>query len=391
MVKYQGKYSNLIKEVKQKLENSLNANIDEWNLDSNNIMETKTKAKLNLPDNSENQVINKVVDAVKKTGWDNGEIINDYSLNDKLDNEFYYNSIIDEMKSNNIQLANTYEGIRNQIIEYIFDNMDNKNSIAFKIIDDIYRDSAEYTLRNIKNELIDNNIYREINTKMSIDELIQHLKKYGTGNCWAKKYNKAESYNSGYVGTPYIFIGKATDKNISWYDSILLRMINEDENEIRLKNNVPVQITKIINKNTKKRYNVNQVFSTGDKYSYAVLFKESKQTISENKLDEIKQDFLYLKSCDKILLTVFPETYDISLTAIKQGQKPETFDYSFYKDRPKFMNLLRHLLARFNKGPVKGTDEIIKRRADSINQKEISMEAVKAIFNSYYGKIKVSV
>ena len=357
----------------------------------NVIVEAKHRKKLNLPDNSENQVINKVINAIRNNRWDTGEIINNYILFTELAYSHYLDAIIDEMENNKIHLKNTYEKIYNQAINYIYKNMNNQNSLAFKITDDIYRNSAEHILQNIKNELIDNNIYREIDTKLSINELLQHLKEYGTGNCWAKQYDKAESYNSDYNGTSYIFVGQATDKNISWYDSILLRMVNEDENEIRLRNNAPIRITKIINKDTKKRYNVNQVFSTGDKYNYPISFNESKQNINENKLSEVQEDIKYILSSDTVLFSCDPSTYDFMLKCLKQGQKPEYFYFNFYKNRPTFMNLCRSLLYRFTGNKIKGTDELIKKKISSYDGYSISKEAIKVILNGYYGKIKVGI
>ena len=362
-----------------------------WDSNSNSIMEVKHRKKLNLPNNSENQVVDKVINAIRNRGWDNGEIVNEYILFKELIYSSYYNNLLDEMIANKIKFKNTDEKIYKQAINYILNNMDNSNSVAYKIVDDIYRGSIEYILQNLENELIDNNIYREINTNMSINELIQHLKKYGTGNCWAKHYDKAESYNGGYDGTSYIFVGQATDKNISWYDSILLRTINEDENEIRLRNNAPVRIIKIIDKNNKKRYNINQVLSTGDKYSYAVSFKESKQNINENKLSEIQEDIKYILSSDAILFSCDPSTYDFMLKCLKQGQKPEYFYFNFYKNRPTFMNLCRSLLYRFTGNKIKGTDELIKKKISSYDGYSISKEAIKVILNGYYGKIKVGI
>lgn len=355
------------------------------------IMEARHGKKLNLPNNSENQVINKVVNAIRTRGWDSGDIINEFILRSELIYSPYYDDLVREMMKNNIKVMDEDEELYNQAIKYILDNMDNPNSYAYKITDDIYKSSAEYVLGNLEKELKDNNIYREIHTRLSISELLKHLQKHGTGNCWAKQYENAESYNGDYSGNSYIFVGQATDKNISWYDSILLRIVNEEEDEIRLKNNAPVKITKIINKDNKKRYNINQFFSTGDKYSYAVSFRESKQNINENKLAEVQEDIKYILSSDAILFSCDPTTYDFMLKCLKQGQKPEYFYFNFYKNRPIFMNLCRSLLYRFTGNKIKGSDELIKKKISSYDGYSISKEAVKVILNGYYGKIKVGI
>lgn len=116
----------------------------------NVIVEAKHRKKLNLPDNSENQVINKVINAIRNNRWDTGEIINNYILFTELAYSHYLDAIIDEMENNKIHLKNTYEKIYNQAINYIYKNMNNQNSLAFKITDDIYRNSAEHILQNIK-------------------------------------------------------------------------------------------------------------------------------------------------------------------------------------------------------------------------------------------------
>ena len=73
------------------------------------------------------------------------------------------------------------------------------------------------------------------------------------------------------------------------------------------------------------------------------------------------------------------------LKCFKQGQKTEYFYFNFYKNKPKFINLCRHLLSRFNDTKVTGTDESIKQKISNYDGQSISKEGVQAILNGYYG------
>ena len=86
----------------------------------------------------------------------------------------------------------------------------------------------------------------------------------------------------------YVLVGELTDKNINWVATLILRVIYEEENEIRLKADVPVKLVKIIDRNTNKRYNVNKIFSSGNKLAYD-QYNESKNNLNEG----VNPQYLY--------------------------------------------------------------------------------------------------
>lgn len=114
-------------------------------------------------------------------------------------------------------------------------------------------------------------------------------------------------------------------------------------------------------------------------------------SLNENKFSEIQENIKYILSSDAVLFSCDPSTYDFMLKCLKQGHKPEYFDFNFYKDRPKFIKLCRSLLSRFIGKKVTGTDENIKRRIASYDGQSISKEGIKTILNGYYGNIKVGI
>lgn len=114
-------------------------------------------------------------------------------------------------------------------------------------------------------------------------------------------------------------------------------------------------------------------------------FLLKKNVLTENKLTEIQEDIKYIMSSDAILFSCDPASYEFMLKCFKQGQKTEYFYFNFYKNKPKFINLCRHLLSRFNDTKVTGTDESIKQKISNYDGQSISKEGVQAILNGYYG------
>lgn len=114
-------------------------------------------------------------------------------------------------------------------------------------------------------------------------------------------------------------------------------------------------------------------------------FLLKKNVLTENKLTEIQENIKYIMSSDVILFSCDPASYEFMLKCFKQGQKTEYFYFNFYKNKPKFINLCRHLLSRFNDTKVTGTDESIKQKISNYDGQSISKEGVQAILNGYYG------
>ena len=114
-------------------------------------------------------------------------------------------------------------------------------------------------------------------------------------------------------------------------------------------------------------------------------FLLKKNVLTENKLTEIQEDIKYIMSSDAILFSCDPASYEFMLKCFKQGQKTEYFYFNFYKNKPKFINLCRHLLSHFNDTKVTGTDESIKQKISNYDGQSISKEGVQAILNGYYG------
>lgn len=114
-------------------------------------------------------------------------------------------------------------------------------------------------------------------------------------------------------------------------------------------------------------------------------FLLKKNVLTENKLTEIQEDIKYIMSSDAILFSCDPASYEFMLKCFKQGQKTEYFYFNFYKNKPKFINLCRHLLSRFNGKKITGTDESIKQKISNYDGQSISKEGVQAILNGYYG------
>ena len=181
-----------------------------------------------------------------------------------------------------------------EILNYFDEYSNDKNSLAYKIFYDLSIERIEGVFINLNYEMIDNKIYREISTPKDIKQVLEYSEKNGLGCCWAKRYDMATAYygnedidNNLPPINNYVLVGELTDKNINWVATLILRAIYEEENEIRLKADVPVKLVKIIDRNTNKRYNVNKIFSSGNKLAYD-QYNESK-----NIMESVNTQYLY--------------------------------------------------------------------------------------------------
>lgn len=166
----------------------------------------------------------------------------------------------------------------------------NKNADAGGIITQVVKGMVGEYFDRISNDLQkefeqNNLIYRMIDSDKSPKEIAQILKTNGTGNCWAKQEENAKAYYGGNNYNEYCLIGEATMDNVNWETTIFLRMMAEEENEVRLRKDYPIHIVGIKyyhynedNKLDKKDHmKVDMTLSVGHSY----VFEESKQPIVE--------------------------------------------------------------------------------------------------------------
>ena len=166
----------------------------------------------------------------------------------------------------------------------------NKNADAGGIITQVVKGMVGEYFDRISNDLQkefeqNNLIYRMIDSDKSPKEIAQILKTNGTGNCWAKQEENAKAYYGGNNYNEYCLIGEATMDNVNWETTIFLRMMAEEENEVRLRKDYPIHIVGIKyyhynedNKLDKKDHmKVDMTLSVGHSY----VFEESKQPIAE--------------------------------------------------------------------------------------------------------------
>lgn len=112
-----------------------------------------------------------------------------------------------------------------------------------------------------------NDIYRAISSNKKIDDFINDLKQYGTGNCWGINYRYANAIERDKShNNIYVLKGEIDDKNIDWTKTIALQTQDDSEGEIRLKINAPIHISQIILGNEMK--DVDLDLNTGSKYAY---------------------------------------------------------------------------------------------------------------------------
>ena len=162
----------------------------------------------------------------------------------------------------------------------------NKNADAGGIITQVVKGMVGEYFDRISNDLQkefeqNNLIYRMIDSDKSPKEIAQILKTNGTGNCWAKQEENAKAYYGKGNYNEYCLIGETTIDNVNWETTIFLRMMAEEENEVRLKKDSPIHIVGIKyyhynedNKLDKKDHmKVDMTLSVGHSY----VFNESKQ------------------------------------------------------------------------------------------------------------------
>ena len=238
----------------------------------NIINEERHGTKLNIPYNRHNILLDRLIKKIDNTL--SNDILNEFNVLSVIDFYDFKDEVLSEMNKSEDEVDD------DSIADYVLNNLNNEDSIASIIKYKFYQDRLEEIWQNLNNDLYDNKIYRKIVTNKSLDEVIKYSEKNGVGCCWAKNYNKSYAYFTNYSDKSkplhtYIFVGIATDKNINWDATLILRMQDEEEDEIRLQANKPIMISKIIDVDNKKRDNINKVFSSGEKLSYAQFLDES--------------------------------------------------------------------------------------------------------------------
>ena len=175
----------------------------------------------------------------------------------------------------------------------------NKNADAGGIITQVVKGMVGEYFDRISNDLQkefeqNNLIYRMIDSDKSPKEIAQILKTNGTGNCWAKQEENAKAYYGKGNYNEYCLIGETTIDNVNWETTIFLRMMAEEENEVRLKKDSPIHIVGIKyyhynedNKLDKKDHmKVDMTLSVGHSY----VFNESEQVNESIAYAEMNDD-----------------------------------------------------------------------------------------------------
>lgn len=169
----------------------------------------------------------------------------------------------------------------NWVANYINKNA-NKRGIVSKVVNNMISEYFDRISEDLQEEFEQNNlIYRMIDSDKSPKEIAQILKTNGTGNCWAKQEEYAKAYYGNGNYNEYCLIGEATMDNVNWETTIFLRMMAEEENEVRLRKDSPIHIVGIkyyhYNENNKldkkDHMKVDMTLSVGHSY----VFNESKQ------------------------------------------------------------------------------------------------------------------
>ena len=169
----------------------------------------------------------------------------------------------------------------NWVSNYINKNAD-EGGIVSKVANNMISEYFDDIAKQIQGEFEQNNlIYRMIDSDKSPKEIAQILKTNGTGNCWAKQEENAKAYYGSNNYNEYCLIGEATMDNVNWETTIFLRMMAEEENEVRLRKDSPIHIVGIKyyhynedNKLDKKDHmKVDMMLNVGHSY----VFEESKQ------------------------------------------------------------------------------------------------------------------
>lgn len=169
----------------------------------------------------------------------------------------------------------------NWVANYINKNA-NKRGIVSKVVNNMISEYFDRISEDLQEEFEQNNlIYRMIDSDKSPKEIAQILKTNGTGNCWAKQEEYAKAYYGNGNYNEYCLIGEATMDNVNWETTIFLRMMAEEENEVRLRKDSPIHIVGIkyyhYNENNKldkkDHMKVDMTLSVGHSY----VFNESEQ------------------------------------------------------------------------------------------------------------------
>lgn len=182
----------------------------------------------------------------------------------------------------------------NWVANYINKNA-NKRGIVSKVVNNMISEYFDRISEDLQEEFEQNNlIYRMIDSDKSPKEIAQILKTNGTGNCWAKQEENAKAYYGKGNYNEYCLIGEATIDNVNWETTIFLRMMAEEENEVRLKKDSPIHIVGIKyyhynedNKLDKKDHmKVDMTLSVGHSY----VFNESEQVNESIAYAEMNDD-----------------------------------------------------------------------------------------------------
>lgn len=182
----------------------------------------------------------------------------------------------------------------NWVANYINKNA-NKRGIVSKVVNNMISEYFDRISEDLQEEFEQNNlIYRMIDSDKSPKEIAQILKTNGTGNCWAKQEEYAKAYYGNGNYNEYCLIGEATMDNVNWETTIFLRMMAEEENEVRLRKDSPIHIVGIkyyhYNENNKldkkDHMKVDMTLSVGHSY----VFNESEQVNESIAYAEMNDD-----------------------------------------------------------------------------------------------------
>jgi hypothetical protein len=106
--------------------------------------------------------------------------------------------------------------------------------------------------------------------------------------------------------------------------------------------------------------------------------------LRENSFADIEEDKNFILSSENVTFSCYPPRKIVWLKCYNQGNV-ETFEYPF-NDVNKFTKLCQSLLARFEGGMKPYRKDVMFKKIDSYDGYSISKEAIKTIFNAYYGK-----
>lgn len=182
----------------------------------------------------------------------------------------------------------------NWVANYINKNA-NERGIVSKVVNNMISEYFDRISEDLQEEFEQNNlIYRMIDSDKSPKEIAQILKTNGTGNCWAKQEEYAKAYYGNGNYNEYCLIGEATMDNVNWETTIFLRMMAEEENEVRLRKDSPIHIVGIkyyhYNENNKldkkDHMKVDMTLSVGHSY----VFNESEQVNESIAYAEMNDD-----------------------------------------------------------------------------------------------------